>query len=96
MNQQIVSLNTLYDIVLPGGIYFCEDLATSYEAGYGATEGAKTMMQMIGEMMHDLNTNLQHGPPQKNLVSSQMRSIECGEEICAFFKKELEKTEIKQ
>lgn len=95
MNQQIVSLNILYDIVLPGGIYFCEDLATSYDAHYGATEGQRTMMQMIGEMLHDLNTNLSHGPPQKNAVSSQVRSIECGEEICAFFKKDLEKTEVK-
>lgn len=90
MNQQIVSLNKLFDIVVPGGIYFCEDLATSYDGNYGATPGQKTMMQMIQEMLHDLNKNLYGAPPVKNAVSTEMRSIECGEEICAFFKKELE------
>jgi len=92
MQQQIVSLNTLFDIVLPGGIYFCEDLATSYDPGYGATAGQKTMMQMIGELLHDLNKNLGGAPPMTNDISREMRSIECGEEICAFFKKELEAT----
>jgi hypothetical protein len=90
MQQQMISLNTLFNIVLPGGIYFCEDLATSYLPQYGATPGARTMMEMIGELLHDLNKDLGGAPPMKNEVSKEMRSIECGEEICAFFKKELE------
>lgn len=96
MQQQIISLNTLFDIVVPGGIYFCEDLATSYSPSYGATEGKKTMMMMISELLHDLNRNLGGAPPMKNEVSKEMRSIECGEEICAFFKKELEHDEMRQ
>lgn len=95
MQQQMVSLSTLFDIVLPGGIYFCEDLATSYLPQYGATEGKKTMMQMIAELLHDLNSNLNRAPPLTNAIGRQMRSVECGEEICAFFKKEVERTEIK-
>ncbi|TVY80371.1 8-demethyl-8-alpha-L-rhamnosyl tetracenomycin-C 2'-O-methyltransferase [Lachnellula suecica] len=95
MQQQIVSLNTLFDIVLPGGIYFCEDLATSYDPSFGAVPGEKTMMQMISELLHDLNKNLGGAPPMTNAVSRDMRSIECGEEICAFFKKELEITELR-
>ena len=95
MEQQMVSLNTLFDIVVPGGIYFLEDLATSYLPNYGATPGKKTTMDMIGELLHDLNQNLGDAPPMKNQVSKEMRSIECGEEICAFFKKELEATELR-
>ncbi len=95
MNQQMTSLNTLFPIVKPGGIYFCEDLATSYLEGYGATEGQKTMMEMVGELLHDLNAGLWGAPERKNKVGEQMRSVECGEEICAFFKKELERTEIR-
>jgi hypothetical protein len=95
MNQQMTSLNTLFPIVKPGGIYFCEDLATSYLEGFGATEGQKTMMEMIAELLHDLNAGLWGAPERKNKVGEQMRSVECGEEICAFFKKELERTEIR-
>lgn len=95
MNQQIVSLQKLFPIIKPGGIYFCEDLATSYQAYYGAVEGATTMMQVIQELLHDLNNKLWSAPPVKHEVGKEMRSIECGEEICAFFKKELEKTEIR-
>ncbi|KAF4628041.1 hypothetical protein G7Y89_g10111 [Cudoniella acicularis] len=92
MEQQIHSLNILFDIVLPGGIYFCEDLGTSYDIAHGGnTPGRKSMMQMIAELLNDLNTNIWLGPTQINEVASQMRSLECGEEICAFFKKELER-----
>lgn len=91
MNQQIVSLNTLFPIVVPGGIYFCEDLATSYIEKYGGGAGVKkTMMHMIMELLDDLNVNLGGAPAQKHEVATEMRSIECGEEICAFFKKEIE------
>ncbi|CZT11713.1 uncharacterized protein RCO7_08685 [Rhynchosporium graminicola] len=96
MNQQLTSLNKLFPIVKPGGIYFIEDLATSYQEGYGATEGKPTMIGMVKELLDDLNRNV-GGPGLKdgNNVGKEMSSIECGEEICAFFKKDLGITEIR-
>jgi hypothetical protein len=35
MTQQKTSLNTLYEALKLGGIYFCEDLQTSYMEQYG-------------------------------------------------------------
>ncbi|PVH73791.1 hypothetical protein DL98DRAFT_606296 [Cadophora sp. DSE1049] len=96
MNQQITSFNKLFPIVKPGGIYFVEDLATSYQEGYGGTKGSGTMMEMVQELLDDLNRNV-GGPALKdgNTVGQEMRSLECGEEICAFFKKGLGRTEIR-
>ena len=48
MNQQITSLEVLWKAVVPGGIYFTEDLQTSYWESYGGdpanTGKKKTMM----------------------------------------------------
>lgn len=95
MEQQITSLERLFPIVKPGGMYFCEDLQTSYLASYGATPGAKTMMGVIQELLNDLNVNVDVAPPLQHEVGREMRSVECGEEICGFFKKELGKTEVR-
>lgn len=96
MEQQIVSLNTLFPIVKPSGMYFLEDLQTSYlGAEFGSEPGKKTTMMMIQELLHDLNVNIGGAPPMQHEVSREMRSIECGEEICAFFKKEMKKTEVR-
>jgi hypothetical protein len=95
MEQQITSLERLFPIVKPGWIYFCEDLQTSYLEGYGATPGAKTMMGAIQELLHDLNMNIDGAPPLQHEVGREMRSVESGEEICAFFKKDLGKTEVR-
>ncbi|KAG4439331.1 hypothetical protein IFR05_005206 [Cadophora sp. M221] len=96
MNQQITSLNKLFPIVKPGGMYFIEDLATSYQDSYGGKKGSGTMMEMVQELLDDLNRNV-GGPGLKdgNTVGQEMRSVECGEEICAFFKKGLGDTEIR-
>ncbi|KAL2067581.1 hypothetical protein VTL71DRAFT_2006 [Oculimacula yallundae] len=96
MNQQITSFNKLFPIVKPGGIYFVEDLATSYQERYGAINGAETMMGMAKDLLDDLNRNV-GGPGLKdgNTVGREMRSIECDEEICAFFKKQMGNTEIR-
>ncbi len=95
MEQQITSLDTLFPIVKPGGMYFCEDLQTSYMEAYGAVPGAKTMMMVIQELLHDLNANVPVAPPLQHEIAREMRSVECGEEICGFFKKELGKTEVR-
>ncbi|PMD60376.1 uncharacterized protein K444DRAFT_629346 [Hyaloscypha bicolor E] len=95
MEQQITSLDKLFPVVKPGGMYFCEDLQTSYFESYGATPGAKTMMGVIQELLNDLNVNVQGAPPLQHEVGREMRSVECGEEICAFFKKDLGNTEVR-
>ncbi|EMD00584.1 hypothetical protein BAUCODRAFT_175520 [Baudoinia panamericana UAMH 10762] len=64
MTQQITSLNHLWKAVKPGGLYFCEDLQTSYWGRYGGDPRGgrgsggpktKTMMGVIKEMLDDLN-----------------------------------------
>merc|ERR1712093_204385 len=88
MQQQIVSLQTLFKGVVPGGIYFCEDLATSYEEQYGGGPGKITMMGMIKDLLDDLNHAVDGRPEPSHPVGADMRSIECGEQICAFFKED--------
>jgi hypothetical protein len=88
MNQQITSLTHLWHAVKPGGVYFCEDLQTSYMREYGgnpdATLRKNTMMQFIYELMDDKMTD---GTAHADLTSN-MRNIDCMREVCAFTKKE--------
>lgn len=89
MNQQRVSLEELWKIVKPGGIYFCEDLQTSYMPDHGGDSlGGKdpkvaTMMKFIYELLDDKMIDGNRHP-----ISKDMRSIDCMKEICAFTKKE--------
>ncbi|KAI6819844.1 PLP-dependent transferase [Hortaea werneckii] len=56
MNQQITSLQYLWQAVKPGGIYFCEDLQTSYWENYGgdpSNSGKKTTMMDEAEAVPD-------------------------------------------
>jgi hypothetical protein len=89
MNQQITSLEVLFPAVKPGGIYFLEDLLTSFETGredgHGAPEG--TTVAYIKELIDDFMTrNAQLQPPRKP-ISNLMKIIECIDELCAFTKK---------
>lgn len=86
MHQQMISLETLFPAVVPKGIYFCEDLATSYEEVYGGGPGKATMYGMIKDLLDDLNHDVSDRPAPKYAVDGAMRSIECGEQICAFLK----------
>jgi hypothetical protein len=91
MNQQITSLQSLWKAVVPGGLYFCEDLQTSYWDNYGGdpeqSGNVKTMMGMIKELMDDLNVK-----PAKRMrrhqVSEDMQFVDCMGEVCAFGKKD--------
>ena len=91
MHQQITSLETLFASVKPGGIYFIEDLQTSYMHQYGGgPDSDQTTLNYIKEMHDDLNVASPSGPANfVHEVSRNVQSIECMEEICAFFKKEL-------
>lgn len=78
MNQQITSLKHLFLTVVPGGVYFCEDLQTSFWNNYGGGDaadpanGKPTMMQFIAQLVDDL----MYGPRRQE-VSEEMSSIEC-------------------
>jgi len=87
MDQQITSLTHLWKTVKPGGVYFCEDLQTSYMEQYGggsaadAGKGKMTMTQLIAELIDDL-----HAGPRKHEISEDMISVDCSKEICGFWK----------
>ncbi|PKS11718.1 hypothetical protein jhhlp_001706 [Lomentospora prolificans] len=88
MTQQITSLEHLWRAVKPGGYYFLEDLQTSYMAGhYGGDPSTKdpnikTAMKFIYELIDDRMTGR-----SGHDISSNMRSIDCMKEVCAFTKK---------
>ncbi|KAI4604459.1 hypothetical protein KJ359_000597 [Pestalotiopsis sp. 9143b] len=90
MHQQQASLEMLWKIVKPGGLYFVEDLQTSFMAGYaGDTTGGKdpnvpTMAKTIYELIDDKLTP----DGKRHPMSMEMRSIECQREVCLFTKKE--------
>jgi hypothetical protein len=91
MVQQITSIETLWRAIVPGGLYFCEDLQTSYWEAYGGDVEQRgknpNMMGMIKEMMDDLNV----GPAamaRKHAITEDMQYIDCQIEVCAFGKKE--------
>lgn len=85
MNQQLVSFDTLFDIVKPGGIYICEDLQTSYWDAYGGGPDNKkgTMMDRVRQSLNDLMETQTRLPNMQDVWS-----IDCMAEVCAFSKKE--------
>lgn len=86
MDQQKTSINTLWQAVKPGGIYICEDLQTSYMAGFGGgLKKATTMVELIKDFIDDLHMTERKGNP-KNDVMKNTWSVDCMAEICAFSK----------
>lgn len=89
MDQQKTSLEHLWKAVKPGGMYFCEDLQTSYWNDYGGGDTAKqggqtTMMQYIHMMIEDLTW----GDRRINFPQvEQLVHVDCSREVCGFFKR---------
>ncbi|KAF7563234.1 hypothetical protein G7046_g892 [Stylonectria norvegica] len=88
MNQQIVSLEHLWKIVKPGGLYVIEDLQTSYWEQYGgdtsAEDAAKyTTMKYLFSLLDDMMAGWERKPS-----SHDLQSLDCMAEICALKKKE--------
>ena len=85
MNQQITSLEMLFPAVKPGGIYFIEDLVTSYIGPYGGAPGAPsfTTVGYIHEILEDLMTRESAVQDQKkasfvyDVVTGMWRSSLC-------------------
>lgn len=92
MDQQRVSLEHLWSAVKPGGVYFLEDLQTSFLPHYGGDSmlgnepNKKTMMKYIYEMLDDKMQPEVVGTKHAGLTAD-LRGIDCQREICAFFKK---------
>lgn len=88
MHQQMTSLQQLWRIVKPGGVYFCEDLQTSYMDFYGGGNaavqtGGLTMMAFIGQMIEDMTA----APRRQNFEGAEeVIHVDCSREVCAFFK----------
>ncbi len=90
MTQQMTSLDHLWKAVKPGGIYFCEDLQTSWWEGYGGdpdvrSKTKQTMMSYIFELIEDKMIDGDRHPH----ITKDLRSVDCDREICAFIKKDL-------
>ncbi|PNS15198.1 hypothetical protein CAC42_8199 [Sphaceloma murrayae] len=89
MEQQMTSLQHLWKAVKPGGVYFCEDLQTSYWDNYGggsvaAKDGKRTMMQYIHLLIEDIT----YGPRRVQFEQVEtMVHIDCSREVCGFFKR---------
>ncbi|UKZ73869.1 hypothetical protein TrVFT333_001523 [Trichoderma virens FT-333] len=88
MHQQIISLQHLWRTIKPGGVYFCEDLETSYfpmfDGDASSVDASKyTMTKHIFELIDD---KMIFGGGTKHTMSEDLHSIECMKEICAFVK----------
>lgn len=89
MKQQITSFTVLWPAVRPGGVYFIEDLETSWSPMYGGRPGmtddsADTAMGFTFRLIDEINGQVGH---PRGELSASLRSVECMEGICAFYKK---------
>jgi hypothetical protein len=86
MNQQKTSLRVLWHAVKPGGIYFIEDLATSYMTNYGGgAPGVDSMMNDLKIMLDDIN-RVNNVPVVFPKVSNEVISFEFTQEVVALTK----------
>jgi len=90
MNQQMTSLQILWKAVRPGGIYFIEDLETSFLPQTGgdpqaAAEGKLTTLRYVFELIVDkVKDENNHAE-----ITPTLRSVDCDRQICAMIKKDL-------
>ncbi|KAI1841621.1 hypothetical protein JX266_012174 [Neoarthrinium moseri] len=91
MSQQMTLLEMLWKIIKPGGMYFVEDLETSYVDRLGGDQSGgkdskiKTMAKYIYELMDDMF----QADGAKHTIGMHMRGIECQRQICVFVKKDM-------
>ncbi|KKP01963.1 hard-surface induced protein 5 [Trichoderma harzianum] len=88
MNQQITSLEVLWETVKPGGLYVIEDLQTSYWESFGGDPaGRRSSKETTMSYLYQLIDDLMIGNSAKQ-ISHEVLSIDCMAEICALRKKE--------
>lgn len=92
MNQQITSLEYLWKIVKPGGLYVIEDLQTSYWENYGGDPSAKDATKLTTmKYIYGLLDDMMAGREMKT-SSHDLESIDCMAEICVLRKRKKQKT----
>lgn len=83
MVQQKTSIDILFDSVKPGGLYFVEDLATSYAPKYGGGPGVETTF--VERVKASLDGMMLSKPSP--YFMAYVYSVDCMKEVCAFSKK---------
>lgn len=73
MVQQMVSLQTLWKAVIPGGVYFCEYLETSYLETYGGNKGTSTSKETMVHLIHNMIEDLMY--PDPNLEAYHLKGM---------------------
>ncbi|KAL3423527.1 hard-surface induced protein [Phlyctema vagabunda] len=85
MAQQKTSLEHLWDSVKPGGIYFIEDLGTSYRDKYGGGVGKKaTFMEDLKDILDDMNKT--PNVKDKHRISKDVVKFDFTREVVALTK----------
>lgn len=69
--------------IKPGGIYFIEDLATSYHANYGGGAGQHIFMKDLKDILDDMN---KAGGKDMQSVSKDIVDFEFTQEVVALTK----------
>lgn len=85
MDQQKTSLDVLWKIVKPGGVYLVEDLDTSYIPQYGGgKDKPDTFMEDVKGMLDDMNKHKKR--KDKHPASKEVERMEFTQEVVAFHK----------
>jgi predicted O-methyltransferase YrrM len=99
MKQQITSLRTLFPLLKPGGLYFLEDVGTSYVEEYQDGEDGITTMDYIIELVHQIHAVRPHRLDAKfqgiEVLRYEVKSVECSEGMCMFTKWSQKENEMK-
>jgi hypothetical protein len=78
--MQQFSFSMLWPLINPGGLYFIEDLETSYETGYYASAGFNSTIEYIKGAIDTLNCK------NSKVPCSNIERLECSKQICVFQK----------
>lgn len=95
MQQQMISLQILWQAIRPGGMYFCEDLETSWRPFFGgnpvaaAGVGENTMLRMVLRMIEDMSYPTDNPDFPRQVYFRDVESlvhIDCSKQVCMFEK----------